>query len=149
MFERLKLVGGSALAFSALVGLAVHYVEPKAGAAAQVPRQVRLPIATKIEPVVITKVNFRNVAVQSGRFARSAESAAPTTLFVADDDWVQGLTVYFLNRTNRAIAFVALRFSFPETTVGRVRYSFPLTLGTIPPSESFNLDGTAANHFGA
>jgi len=143
MLKRPKVVGGSVLAFSVLVISAARYVKPET-AAAQMQRQVESPIATKIEPVVVTKITHRNVAVQPGRFVKPAEAAPdPVTPFPADDDWVQNLTVYLLNRTNRTVVYASVYFSFPETTdwATRSRAVFPLTLGRIPPSVTVDMNG--------
>ncbi|MGD0496972.1 MAG: hypothetical protein ABSC23_00895 [Bryobacteraceae bacterium] len=142
MFKRLKLAGGSALAFSVLVTLAGLYVQPEAAGAAPLQREVFLHITTRMEPAVATKVTLGNATVQAGRFVKSArETSDPITPFWADDDWVQDLTVYFLNRTNNTIVYAYILFSFSQTTDGQIRYAFPLTLGVVPPSVSFGLDG--------
>jgi len=142
MLERLKIAGGSIVAFSALVGLAA-YRGPEA-AAAQMRRQVEFPIVNRMPPVVITKVTLGSVAVQAGRFVRPANTPPdPITPFLADDDWVQNLTVYLLNRTNQTIVYADFTFSFPETTdwASRFRAGSGLVLGRIPQSAAFGDDG--------
>jgi len=140
MLKRLKAVGGSVLAFSVLLILAAQYVKPEA-AAAPMQRQVEVHIANKMEPVVVTRITLGNVTVQSGRFVKPVGAAQdPVTPFPADDDWVQNLTVYLLNRTNQTIVYAHFNFSFPETTdwASRFRAAFPLTLGRIPESAAFD-----------
>jgi hypothetical protein len=141
MYRRLKLVGGSALAFSILVILVARYVKPEV-AAAQVQRQVQLHIANKFEPVVVTKITLGNVVVQSGRFIKPVgEAQESITPFSADDGWIQNVTVYLVNRTNRTIVYALLNFGFPETTVGQTQAVFQLFLGRIPESVPFDSHG--------
>jgi hypothetical protein len=141
MFKRVKVVGGSALAVSVLIVFAAQYVKPEA-AASQAQRQVQSRIATKIEPVVVTRITYGNVTVQPGRFVKPVGAIPDSvTPFLADDDWVQNIAVYLLNRTNRTIVYASLTFDFPETTIGRSRAVFPLALGRIPPSAAAELNG--------
>jgi len=60
--------------------------------------------------------------------------------FTADDDWVQNLTVYFLNRSDRMVVQTTLHFSFPDATdrATNSRPLFSLSLGRIPPSVSYD-----------
>jgi hypothetical protein len=145
MFKRLKVIGGGVLAFSVLLILAAQYVKAQA-ARAQTQRQVQFHIATRIEPVVVTKITLGNVAVQPGRFIKTVGTPTdPVTPFWADDDWVQNLTVYLLNRTNQTIVYSSVYFSFPETSdlLTHSRAVFPLTLGRIPPSVTVDMNGKA------
>ncbi len=96
-----------------------------------------------MDPVVVTKITLGDTVVQNGRFAKSrAEVPDPTLFFSASDDWVQKLSIHLLNRTDKAIAYQYLVCSFPDTTAGRSRAAFELSLGVVPPFASFNRDGT-------
>ena len=64
----------------------------------------------------------------------------PVAPFLADDDWVQNLTVYLFNRTNQTIVQGVLNFSFPETLDYAAHRGpvFQLQLGRIPESVAFD-----------
>jgi hypothetical protein len=140
MFKRLKAVGGSGLVFSILVILATRYVKSEAATLLPMQRQVDALVPNKMQPVVVTKITLDDVTVQPGRFIKPVgEVQDPVTPFIADDDWVQRLTIYLLNRTNRTIVQANFNFSFPETTDWAKHYRpvFKLSLGRIPPSVAF------------
>jgi len=144
MLKRLKVIGGCGLVFSVLLFFALQFVRPK-GAWAQTQRQVDPHAAFKNEPVVVTKITYRNTKVQSFRSVKGVgENPDPVTPFQAGDAWVQDLTVYLLNRTNQTIVHASFTFSFPETTnwATRFRAVFPLTVGRIPDAFAFE-DGRA------
>jgi hypothetical protein len=148
MFKRLQTVAGSCLAFSVLLGLAAPYSQAQA-AAAQAQRQVELHIANNSEAVVVTRITLGDVVVQQGRFIKPRGTAPdPVTPFLADDDWVQNLTVYLLNRTMRTIVYASFNISFPETTDRTTdppfRAIFLLNLGRIPPSVFVDSKGMPA-----
>jgi hypothetical protein len=123
--------------------LAALYLWPGVACAAQAERIVQFHIATKTEPVVITKVTLGNVVVQAGRWAKPIGTAPdPMTPFQADDDWVGNLTVCVLNRTTRGrVVYMSMHFSFPETGDGRTtpRYMYALTLGRVPSAAAFEI----------
>jgi hypothetical protein len=143
MPKRLKVAGGSGLAFVVLLSLAARYAKPEA-AAAQAERQIQIPQAKKNEPVVISKITLGDVVVQSLRVIKAVGVAPdPITPFQADDDWVQNLTVYLLNRTNQTIVHLTVNFSFPETGDGHTvpRRGYMLNLGRVPPPAAFDRNG--------
>lgn len=140
MLKRLRLIGGSGLVLAILVTLAARYVKSEAATLVPMQRQVNAHVPNKMQPVVVTKITLDDVTVQPGRFVKPVgEVQDPVTPFIADDDWVQRLTVYLLNRTNRTIVKAAFTFSFPETSdwAAHIRPVFSLSLGRIPPSVAF------------
>jgi hypothetical protein len=141
MSRQFKLLGGSGLLFSLVVLLASQYVESEAATPGKMQRQVETHIANKLQPVVVTKVTLGEVIVQRGRFIKPVgEIQDPVSQFMADDDWVQNLTIYLLNRSNQNIVQAAFNFSFPETTDWATHYRpvFKLYLGRIPASVAFD-----------
>jgi hypothetical protein len=144
MFKRLKVAGGSGLAFAVLLSLAALYLKPEAATAAQAERQIQIPPARRNHPVLITKITLGDVVVQSGRVIKAVGVAPdPMTPFQADDDWVQNLTLYLFNRTNQTIVHLTVNFSFPETGDGRtvLRRGYMLNLGRVPPPAAFDRNG--------
>jgi hypothetical protein len=139
MFKRLKVAGACGLPFAVVFSLAAQYVKAQAPGA-QVERQVELPIVDKMAPVVVTKITHGDIVVQLGRFIKPVGTAPdPTTPFLADDDWVQNLTIYLLNRTNDTIVSATFNLIAPETMdrVARSLAGFQLHLGRIPSSFAF------------
>jgi hypothetical protein len=122
------------------LGARVGGVGVATGAEAQ--RTVHLVAALKREPVVITKVALGASTVQLGRWDRARdEQPDPDTPFTGNDDWLQNLTVYALNRTNQTIVFLNLQVDFPETTAGRTRAACQLNIGRIPAAAAFDYQG--------
>jgi len=143
MSKRVVCLSGAALLLPVVWGLSGGPLE-YAGVpvTAQSQRQVQTDIALRTQPVVITRVTLGGSTVQYGRFVRSAaEAPDPITPFTGDDEWIKGLTVFFLNRTNRTIVRAQFMFSFPETTAGRNRAAFSLTLGRLPDVVSVDKGG--------
>ena len=142
MPKRPRLIVVSVLAFSALAGLAAYCVKPELAGAAQLDRQVQVPPEGAFSPVVVAYVTLGDVVVQKCRVVKPrTEPPDPTTPFYANDDWIQNLTVYLLNRTDKPIVFLTVAFSFPDTTVRQSRAAFSVNLGVIPPSALFDLNG--------
>jgi len=77
MHERWRVVSGSAVAFLVLVSLAVRYAGPSNALAAQLQREIRVPEAVRMQPVVVKSIVVGKEAVQSGRF-RKLGGARPT-----------------------------------------------------------------------
>jgi hypothetical protein len=141
MFKRLKVVGGSALAFSGLVILATEYVKSEAAAPGQMQREVNAHVPDKMQPVVVTKITLGDVTVQPGRFVKPVgEAQDPVAPFTADGDWVQNLTVYLFNRTNQTIVHAVFTFVFPETLDYAAHRGpvYRMQIGRIPPSVAFD-----------
>jgi len=109
---------------------------------AEVQREIWAPVAHKNEPVVLTRITLGGRVVQVGRFVRPrGTDMDPVTPFEGDENWIQGLVLHLLNRTNRTIVFAMIHISFPETTNGNQRLAYHLTLGRIPPSADFDQNG--------
>jgi len=146
MFKTLKLVGGIALAFALILTFTTHRLNSGATAAAEAERQVDVPVARKIQPVVVTKVTLGNAVVQAGRFVKPETAPLdPVTRFQAGDDWIQNLTIYLFNRTNFTIVYANIHLGFPETGdgLGQPQRSFTLQFGRIPPAADFDQSGNA------
>ena len=144
MFTSLKVVGGVALTFVLLLVLVTQWPKPVNAAAVATVRQVQVPVSTKKNPLVITKVTLGDTIVQLGRMVAPTEEL--TTPFLAGVDWIQNLNIYLYNRTNRKIVFAEIVLYFPETGDGRTQpmYAVTLHLGRIPPSAS--AENTFRNH---
>jgi hypothetical protein len=144
MFRSWKVTAGSVLAVALLLTMATQW--PKLGRAAGVQRQVHVPTAWRYDPVVITKVVVGNAKVQAGRFAKpSTVDPDPITPFEAGDDWIQNLSVYFLNRTSQTIVAAEINLGFPETSMltGRPPRGCVLKLGRRPAPAAFDRTGQA------
>ncbi|MGB9458025.1 MAG: hypothetical protein WCB12_18390 [Bryobacteraceae bacterium] len=93
------------------------------------------------DPVMITRVAFRDSDLQCGLIASRTE-VEPVTPFEAGDDWLQNLTLYLLNRTNKTIAFSNIVLAFPETGDGRSpqhpQRVYNLNLGRLPDFVAFS-----------
>ena len=136
MFKRSKLVGGCTLAFSAFALLAAHFINSAVVGAAPGLKVITPSPAARIQPVVVTKITLGNVTVQKGRFAKPrTEPEDPITPFQAGDDWVENLTFYILNRTDKPIVHANFTLTFPE-----VAPVYRLELGNTPPGFTFNRD---------
>jgi hypothetical protein len=141
MFKLLRVSDGFLVApLLVIAGLLSHFANPSRAVAAQVQREVRpSTIATKLSPVVVTKVMLGDKTVQKGLAKKI--SPDPITAFLADDSWVRNLKVYLLNRTNRTIVYLFLYFGFPDTTIGQTRAFFTLPLGRLPSSIAVDRQG--------
>jgi len=102
-----------------------------------------LPIAHRIDPVVITKITVGGARVQAGRFVKPSSVARdPLTPFDAGDDWIQNLSIHLFNRTTKTIVAVDVNLGFLDTgnaaqpPRGRV-----LNLGRLPDPASFDRTG--------
>jgi hypothetical protein len=142
MLKLLKAFGGGALAIALLLALTTWWPRPGAVAAAATEREVELTLARKVDPVLITQVTLGNAVVQTPRFGPTD----PVRPFQGDDDWIQNLSLYLLNRTNQTVVFADVDLVFPETGDG---FSSPqdvvnLNLGRIP--DAVALDGSGRPH---
>lgn len=141
MVRPLKL-GKIALLFGLLLLLRTQWLKPASSAAVEVERQVVVPMAFKTSPVVLTKVTLGDTMVQEGRMVKvlpsrtfPARAIEPITPFQAIDDWIQTLTIYLYNRTNKIVVFCQILFRFPETgAADRPPHGIMVTLGRIPQS---------------
>jgi hypothetical protein len=107
-------------------------------------REVQASVVEYTSPIAVTKVTFGAAVVQKGRFAKpSGAPQDPVTPFVADGDWIRGLTIYILNRTNKAIVQLKIAFPFPELTdyVAHTGAGVSIMFGTVPASALFDEKG--------
>ena len=143
MFKAFKVASAAATAIALMLVVAAYWPGSGSAAAAGSQRQVALPIAHPNEALVITKITLGNATVQPGRFIKPT-TIDPVTPFQADDDWIQNLSVYLLNRTNMTIVSVNLRIFFPETaTDTRPQGVITLNLGRIPDRAAFDRNGNS------
>jgi len=105
--------------------------------------QIKCDGAHRMDPLAITKVTLGNSPVQCGLVV-SPTQLQPVIPIQAGDDWLQNLTLYVLNRTNKTIVFSHIRLSFPETGDGKStpQVVYYITLGRIPASVAFTRAGT-------
>lgn len=92
------------------------------------------------DAVVITKVTYGNSEVDCGLVV-SSTALQPVIPFQAGDDWLQDVTVYLLNRTDKMIVFAQTTLAFPETGDGsfqRPMRVYNVTLGRLPPNAAFS-----------
>jgi len=87
------------------------------------------------DPVMITKVTLGDSEVQCGLIA-SPFQLQPVVPIQAGDDWLQNVTIYLFNRTNKTVVYVQIVLGFPETGDGiqRPMRVHHITLGQLPPS---------------
>jgi hypothetical protein len=139
MSKRLGLIRGWALTIS-VFWLAAHCVSPEGVAASPGWKVVTPGPVARNSPVVVTKVTLGDVLVQKGRFIKSrTEAEDPITRFQADDDWVENLTVYLLNRADKPIVHGFVQFTFPDAAGAGDQ----LELGNIPAGFAFSREGKA------
>ena len=111
-------------------------------AAAELERTVHLGTVVKMQPVAIVKVTSGSTTVQLGRWDKpTRETPDADTPFTGDDNWLQELTIYTLNRTDRPIVFLTLQLDFPETTARGARAMCQLHWGVMPPAAAFDGQG--------
>jgi hypothetical protein len=140
MFKRLNGVGGSAFAFAAFVCAIGYCVNSESVAAAPGWKVAITGPQPRNAPVVVTKITLGDVLVQKGRFAKArAEAEDPITRFQANDDWVERLSIYLLNRTDKSIVHGFVSFTFPDASGA----GYQLELGNIPAGFAFSKAGKA------
>lgn len=107
---------GSAIAFGLLVVAAVW---PNLGvvAAFAAEKVIEVEPQHRNDAVAITKVTLGSAEVQCGLVLSPAE-IQPVTPIQAGDDWLQNVTIYLLNRTNKTIVEGQIVLVFPETGDG-------------------------------
>jgi len=113
--------------------------------AAQAERQIDCGIAITNDAVVITKVTLGTKEVPcmwspGPPNGRGVYQPAPP--FQADDDWLQNVTIYLFNRTNKSIAWVWVDIGFPQTGDGlsqaTSQRTYQIILGQRPDAANFD-----------
>jgi hypothetical protein len=91
----------------------------------------------------VVQVTLNGTLVQRGRFQdRGQKVADPVTPFLAGDDWISGVAIYLLNRTNELIVQANIELIFPEATIGLpYQKTCTIKLGKIPDVAAFYSDG--------
>jgi hypothetical protein len=109
------------------------------GMAADLRRQVDVEPQHRNDAVMITKITVGDLDVQCGLLIgpRDVQSNAQ---FQAGDDWLQNMTVYLFNRTERTIVAGKIRLGFPELGDGRTqpRPQYVISLGKTPSVVAFD-----------
>lgn len=92
------------------------------------------------DAVAITKVTLGNAEVQCG-LVLSPTELQPVKPIQAGDDWLQNVTIYLLNRTDKTVVEGQIVLSFPETGDGGsgnpVR-EFHITFGRLPAAAAYS-----------
>ncbi len=130
---------GSAIAFGLLVVAAVW---PNLGvvAAFAAEKVIEVEPQHRNDAVAITKVTLGSAEVQCGLVLSPAE-IQPVTPIQAGDDWLQNVTIYLLNRTNKTIVEGQIVLVFPETgdgSPGNPLRVYNVTLGRLPASAAYS-----------
>jgi hypothetical protein len=120
--------------------LATQLLKPAYSAAVQKERQVYFGPTHQTSPVAITKVTVGDTVVQAGRMFQDG-GFDPLIPFQAGDDWIQNLSIYLYNRTNKTIVctYVLLGFAgtvedAPPGAADQPAGIWSLHLGRIPAS---------------
>jgi hypothetical protein len=94
---------------------------------------------TRGDAVMITKVTVGDTNVQCGLLTASHD-LQPVAPFQAGSDWIQNMSIFLFNRTNKTIVAGHLTLGFPETGDGRTRpqHVYPMQLGLLPAVDAFN-----------
>ncbi|MGA2274993.1 MAG: hypothetical protein ABSH00_15665 [Bryobacteraceae bacterium] len=132
----------AATAFGLLVGAAA-WANPSVASALAAEKVIEVESQHGSDAVMVTKVTFGNSEVQCGLIVSPTE-VQPVTPIEAGDDWLQNLTIYLLNRTNKTIVFGQIALAFPETGDGSPQHPqavYILTLGRLPESVAFSGTG--------
>ncbi len=131
---------GSALLIAFSFAVAALWSIPGTVAAADSLRQVEVPRARKVDPMVVTKVTLGNDLVQGPNYYGGPAGPTP---FRANDDWIQNLAIHFLNRTDLTIVYANILVGYPETTAGGTKplHVSILNLGRIPDGLTVDKDG--------
>jgi hypothetical protein len=101
-------------------------------------KQVQAEPQTRLDAVMITRITVGDQDVQCGLWV-GPTTVQPVAPFAASGNWLQQLTIYLLNRTNKSISYAQVGIGFPETGDGHTvpRSVFRASLGRIPPSNAF------------
>jgi hypothetical protein len=101
-------------------------------------RRVQAEPQTRLDAAMITRVTVGDQDVQCGLWV-GPRTVQPVTPFDAAGDWLQKLTIYLLNRTNKPISYAQVGIGFPETGDGHAapQSVLRLSLGRIPASDAF------------
>jgi len=118
--------------------LAVRCVNPEPAAAAEAERRVQLDPVETVYAVVPVKVTLGGSVVQNCRvYHGRSKEADPITPFRAGDDWIEQLSIYLLNRTNKTIVSQQVLVGFPESAGSGPPRAVLLQLGGIPASAPY------------
>jgi hypothetical protein len=100
--------------------------------------QVQAEPQTRLDAVMITRVTVGDQDVQCGLWV-GPTTVQPVAPFNASGNWLQRLTIYLLNRTNKSLSYAQVGIGFPETGDGHSvpRSVFRVSLGRIPPRGAF------------
>ncbi len=91
------------------------------------------------DAVMITRITVGATDVQCGLVVGPGQ-VQPVAPFQAGNDWLQNMTIFLFNRTDKAIVAAHLTLGFPDTGDGRTRGQrvYPMQLGRRPEVDSIN-----------
>jgi len=119
----------AALALVLIVSVAAG---TRARAASVVDRRIQVAPTSMRDAVVITKVSVGGSEVNA-KIPLGPCQVQPVTPFKADDNWLEGITLSFFNRTNKTIDYLEFTLRFSEA--GNRGYN--MRLGRIPENAAF------------
>jgi len=112
---------------------------------AQAERQIDCGVAVTNDGVVITRVTVGHMIVPCMAAPGPPDGRGPyqpAPPFQADDDWLQNVTIYLFNRTNKTIVWAGVQISFPQTGDGlspsTAQRTYHISLGRRPAVANFN-----------
>jgi hypothetical protein len=94
---------------------------------------------TRGDALIITKVTVADTNVRCGLLTAS-HALQPVAPFQAGSDWIQNMSIFLFNRTNKTIVAGHLTLGFPETGDGKTQpqHVYSLQLGRLPEVDAFN-----------
>jgi hypothetical protein len=121
---------------------------PAAGATSASAAQIQQVMGEKLveveshhrdDAVAITKVTVGDRELECGLIVSRSE-VQPVTPFLAADDWLQTMTIYLYNRTNKTIVAGQIVLGFPETGDGHTQPQrvYLIDLGRVPEAAAFS-----------
>jgi hypothetical protein len=113
--------------------------------AAQGEKKIDCGVAVSNDAVVITKTTVKDRVVECMAAPGPPNGRGPyqkAPAFLADDDWLENVTIYFFNRTNKTIVAADIIIGFPQTGDGgspaTAQRSYTIILGRRPTIANFH-----------
>jgi len=113
--------------------------------AAQGEKKIDCGVAVSNDAVVITKTTVKERVVECMAAPGPPNGRGPyqkAPAFLADDDWLENVTIYFFNRTNKTIVWAGILIGFPQTGDGgspaTAQRTYSIELGHRPAIANFN-----------
>lgn len=129
----------------AMLGSQVQILTAQTGQGAE-GKHVQVATETLLDPVWIIKVAIGNqflLAPYDARLPHLSGQVMPGQMFSAGDDWLKGMTIYVMNRTNKPVAWLDIAIRFPQAGNGRTRPAriFEIKLGRMPDADAIYGNG--------